>query len=215
MHQANKQTERSRAETSQRDKRRKLIMFVTVCLCIAALVVTAAFVYLRTSKTDPRERIVYRNLPGGGGGSLDIKISWNKEPADQAKRRRLLRRKRRKAGGRKTASAQQGQDITYLGDASKEGGDELLSQKQIQTVMQGNIRRLARCISEQARRDPSLRRVAIDFGVQGTGLVSYVKVNGESSGLFQACIAKRMNRIKFPTYDGTLTRASFTMNLGS
>ena len=53
------------------------------------------------------------------------------------------------------------------------------SLQQIQSVMEGNVQKLARCVLQQARRDPSLRRVSIDFGVRGSGQVSYIKVNGE------------------------------------
>ena len=106
-----------------------------------------------------------------------------------------------------------GEDVTYLGDATKEGGDDLLSQRVVQQVMAQSFSKLKPCVMQAARREPSLRQVVIEFGVRGTGHVATVKVNGKAGGPFQSCIFSRMQSIKFPSFDGQLTRAIFSMNL--
>ena len=70
------------------------------------------------------------------------------------------------------AEGREGEDVTYLGDASKGGGDELLSQKAVQSVMRSNFSKLTGCVQQEWRRNRGLRGVNIDFGVQGSGQVS-------------------------------------------
>ncbi|MCC6749560.1 MAG: serine/threonine protein kinase [Deltaproteobacteria bacterium] len=200
-----------KAELEDRHKARKhrTVIVVTVLIVLAILGAGGAVTfYVLRRQPEVREKIVYKDKTGEAVPNLKgIEVSWQAEPPEQAKARKLRKPKKKKAGGAA------GDDSTNLGDATQGGGDELLSQKVVQQVMQANLARLTPCVLQEARRDGSLRRVEIDFGVKGTGKVSSVKVNGQSASPFQVCVAGRMKAIQFPTFDGQLTRASFSMNL--
>jgi hypothetical protein len=161
-------------------------------------------------KTETREKIVYRDKKGQDLESLikGIDITWKKEPEDQATRRRKYAVKRRGKTGPSSTD-----DVTYLGDANKDGGDALLTTAAVQRVMQSNFNKLTPCMYEELRRNSSLRQVNIDFGIRGSGKVDRVVVNNQQSGPFVGCILTRMQRIQFPSFDGTMTRASFSMSL--
>ena len=198
------------ANRMDQDRRRRAILVGAVAGCLAILAIGVAIAaYYYTKKPETQERIVYRERDNLGKMIKGIGITWKKEPEDQAKKRKKLRRKRRRAGRGRGHD----DDVTRLGDATKQGGDALLSQKVVQNVMAQNFNRLKMCVVNEARRNPSLRQVVIEFGVRGTGRVSSVKVNGKRTGPFQGCIFKRMQGIKFPSFDGQLTRAVFSMNL--
>jgi serine/threonine-protein kinase len=201
-----------RAEQSQqqRDKRRRTILVVTITSCLMVLGAGGAVtVYYLRKDPETREKIVYREKQSDLDKLLkNIDVNWRKEPEDQAARRRKYGVKRRG----KTGPASN-DDVTYLGDATKEGGDALLTPAAVQRVMQSNFNRLIPCVYEELRRTPSMRQVNIDFGVRGTGVVSSVNVNGQAGGPLVSCILTKMQRIQFPKFDGTLTRASFSMSL--
>jgi serine/threonine protein kinase len=212
-HFESKRADQAEASRRQQDRRRRAVLIGVVAGSLAILAAGGAITaYYLTREPETRERIVYRERDNLGKLLKGIDITWKKEPEEQAKKRRKLRRRRRrvaKAGGGGAAD----DDVTRLGDVTKEGGDALLSQKVVQGVMASNFGKLKGCVVQAARRDPSLRQVVIDFGVRGTGKVSSVKVNGKRAGPFQACVFARMRSIKFPSFDGHLTRAVFSMNL--
>lgn len=211
VHRQNEAIERARAEGSHRAKRRRAVLVTTVSLSVVAVAAAGVVWYVLNSR---KPEVVVREVPGKPSEvQLKLDITWKNESAQTA--RRSASRRARKARARAGAAGSQLNDEheTHLGDVSQAGGDQLLSQQQIQSVMERNVQKLARCVIQQARRDPSLRSIAIDFGVKGSGLVSYVKVNGEGDGPFHACIAKGMQSIRFPSYDGSMTRASFAMNI--
>lgn len=128
--------------------------------------------------------------------------------------------RRRKAGGgggaARPAGSPGGDDFdapTVLGDATEGGGDEQLSQAQIQSVMNANARSLTSCILEERRRNPAIPRVDLDFVVQNTGKVSAVRVNGEKGTPIAACMLGKMRSFNFPRYNGPKTVASYGFTL--
>jgi len=200
---------RAEQEQQQQDKKRRARLIVVIVLGLAVIgggAGVAAYYYLRKPTT--LERIVYKEKANDPANLGKIEITWKQEPQDQAARRKKYAVKRPKKKG-----GPESDDVTYLGDASKEGGDALLTQAAVQRVMQNNFTKLTSCVYEERRRTPSLRQVNIDFGIRGSGMVSSVTVNGQSGGPFVGCILAKMQRITFPPFDGTLTRASFSMSL--
>jgi hypothetical protein len=79
-------------------------------------------------------------------------------------------------------------------------------------VMSDKYRKLVPCVLQEKRRNPSLSEITLHFGIRGSGMVSGVSVNGQKSGPFQSCMSGAMASIRFPSFDGSMTRASFTMN---
>jgi hypothetical protein len=194
----------------QQDRRRRAILVGIVAGSLGILATGGAITaYLLTKDPQTRERIVYRERDNLGTLIKGIDITWKKEPEGQAKQRKILRRRPRRSGKGRAED----DDVTRFGDATQEGGDALLSQKVVQDVMASNFGRLKSCVVSAARRDPTLREVVIEFGVRGTGRVSTVQVNGQRSGPFQGCVLQRMQAIRFPAFDGQITRAVFSMNL--
>ena len=144
-------------------------------------------------------------------GLSGIEFTMKADSPEQARQRLRSNRRRGRNGSRRRNS-----DLhspTRLGDASQGGGDELLSRDAIQQVMQLHMRPLARCILEETRRTPNMSNVSIDFAVRGNGRVSAVEVNGKTSGRLHSCIDDRMRTIQFPEFDGSVTRASFGVDL--
>jgi hypothetical protein len=104
-------------------------------------------------------------------------------------------------------------DVTNLGDASGDGGDETLDQAVVQRVMTQNFRVLVGCISEERRRNPGLHSVDMDFIIKGTGAVSAVKVNGQTGSVLAGCMYGKMQSVTFPKFNGSKTHASFSLAL--
>ena len=104
-------------------------------------------------------------------------------------------------------------DVTNLGDASGDGGDETLDQNVVQRVMTQNFRVLVGCIAEERRRNPSLHAVDMDFIIKGTGNVAAVKVNGSTSSPMAGCMYGKMQSVAFPKFNGAKTHASFSLAL--
>jgi hypothetical protein len=104
-------------------------------------------------------------------------------------------------------------EVTNLGDASSEGGDETLDQAVVQRVMSQNFRVLVGCIQEERRRNPGMKTVDMDFIIKGTGLVSAVKVNGQTGTPVAGCMYGKMQTVTFPKFNGAKTHASFSLAL--
>jgi serine/threonine protein kinase len=105
------------------------------------------------------------------------------------------------------------EEVTNLGDASSEGGDEQLDQAVVQRVMTQNFKVLVGCISEERRRNPALHNVDMDFIIKGTGNVSAVKVNGQTGSPLAGCMYGKMQTVAFPKFNGQKTHASFSLAL--
>ena len=104
------------------------------------------------------------------------------------------------------------EEVTNLGDASSEGGDETLDQNVVQRVMAANFKVLVGCIQEERRRNPALHAVDMDFIIKGSGTVSAVKVNGQTGSPLAGCMYGKMQSVAFPKFNGTKTQASFSLN---
>jgi hypothetical protein len=104
-------------------------------------------------------------------------------------------------------------EVTNLGDASEGGGDETLDQATVQRVMTQNFKVLVGCIGEERRRSPGVKTFDMDFIIKGTGLVSAVKVNGQTGTPVAGCVYGKMQAVAFPKFNGAKTHASFSLSL--
>lgn len=105
------------------------------------------------------------------------------------------------------------EEVTSMGDASEEGGDETLSAAQINDVMKQNFRVLGGCLKEEAGRNPSVRKLDLEFQIKGSGNVSAVRVNGESGSAVASCVFAKMQAVTFPRFNGSKTTATFSLGL--
>jgi hypothetical protein len=119
----------------------------------------------------------------------------------------------RKHSSHKGGGSNQYSDVTNLGDASGEGGDETLDQSVVQNVMKNNFKVLVGCILEERRRNPGLHNVEMDFIIKGTGNVAGVKVNGQTESAFAHCMLGKMQTVAFPKFNGAKTHASFSLSM--
>ena len=101
-----------------------------------------------------------------------------------------------------------------LGDVSQGGGgDDILSDSQVQRTMMENYRKLIPCVMNERRHNPGLHDVDMDIAIMGSGKVKAVRVNGQSGGGFASCILGRMQTFSFPSFNGKKTLASWSMSL--
>ena len=212
-HFAHKEADSLAEARLDKDKRRRTVTVLFVAMALIVLGAGGAVAaWFLTKDPEIEERIVYREKEADIDKLINgMEITWKKEPPQKKRKKRRRRPRRKSAGG--AAATKGGESVTYLGDATKEGGDERLTQPVIQRVMQKNFRKLIPCFLAARRADSSLREVNIDFGIKGSGRVNSAKVNGKGGGGLQSCILSRMKTIKFPSFDGALTPASFSMSL--
>jgi hypothetical protein len=99
-----------------------------------------------------------------------------------------------------------------LGDVSQGGGDDILSDGQVQQTMMANYRKLIPCLMTERRHNPGLTDVDMDLVIVGSGKVKAVRVNGQSGSSFSSCILSRMQSFNFPSFNGRKTLASWSFS---
>lgn len=192
------ENERQKSDAADRSaQRKKVVTLLGVAVTVLGLGAGGTVFYLAKLKPPPPETKVVEKDP-----EIKWDVSLKVDPAEKKKRRP-------KVGGK----AGEFDEVTNLGDASSEGGDEVLDPATVQRVMTQNYKVLTGCIMEEKRRNPSLSTVEMDFIVRGAGNVSAVKVNGSQTGALPECLHAKMQTVTFPKFNGSKTHASFTMNL--
>lgn len=204
-HAKHRRDEQRRAQAeiqhAKSERRRGGMLYVVIAAGIAALGGGAYFaVGALSDDTDSGER---------------ADITLVQEGGYQAKITRPSAPKRSKRGGKRVAGPGGGSgagndewDNQDLGDVSEDsGGDERLDvDTDINPVIQKHGGKLARCLSGGSR------SAHIQFIVKGSGKVSYVRVNGATSGPLHKCIDGAMRSMTFPTFNGSRTRAEFEIS---
>jgi hypothetical protein len=187
-------------ETSERKKSRAT--FFILSAAVAAVVAVAVF--FLWNRKDAEDAVLASRV-----GEADVDAFLKAVKLDFAQPKRPTARRAPSGGGR-------GDDFSNdlnLGDVTKGGGDEILSDGVIQKVMMTHYRKLVPCLMEERRRSPSMAEMDLEFVVLGSGKVSAVKVNGQQKGTFPSCVLARMQSFGFPSYNGRRTIASWSMAL--
>jgi hypothetical protein len=130
-------------------------------------------------------------------------------PAPREEQPRVAERSRH-GQPRRAAGAQH---VTRIDDLDSQEGDAILPPGVVRHVMQRHFRSLVPCAVAEKRRTRRLAEVTIDFGIRGSGQVGPVAVNGMASGPLLACIRDQLRQLRFPSFDGRLTRARFSMTV--
>jgi hypothetical protein len=203
---AREQAQSREAESKSRSAERgKGLLFGLIALGVLAAAGGGVWYFLKHAKaTNEASSTVV-----AGADDLDvssIKIETTVETPAGAK----SGRRRGRGGGRNRDSFD---GPVNLGDLSSGGGDEQLSQEQINAVMRSRIGSLAPCMGAERRRDPSFRSLSMDFIVRGSGQVSAVRVNGSDNSALAGCMRGRMSGFRFPKFNGARTVATFNMSL--
>lgn len=92
-----------------------------------------------------------------------------------------------------------------------EGGD-VLSQEDINKVMQQKFSLLTGCLREDAQRNGT-KKFDLDWLIKGNGSVSSVRVNGQTSSPVASCVFAKMQAIQFPECK-TCSKTHASMNFG-
>ena len=216
-HFAHKEADQMEVQRVEKDKRRRTFTLLAVALALIILGACGAVVAWLMTK-DPeivvqeKEKIVVKEtgLKEEELKQLLANLKVNLTVEKKKKKRKRRRGKRRTKGG--TAAAG-GEEVTYLGDATKAGGDERLSERQVNKVVQANFHKLVTCFYKARRGNPGLREMNINFGIGGNGKVRTAKVNGQQGGPLRTCVFGKLKTFNFPKFDGNLTPASFSMSL--
>jgi hypothetical protein len=194
---------RAQAEVvaAKQDKRRGFGMFGFIGVTVVALGIGAFFVVQKLQAAKEEEA---GSVAGLDEGTLEAKISF---PTVEGGNKGKRSGKRRSGGGGGAGGTKGGWDDTVdLGDASEGGGDERLSDAEINPVIQRHGGKLARCLSSTGSSTAD-----VWFQILGTGRVSFVKVNGETGSALANCIRGVMKGMQFPTFNGARTKANFSM----
>ncbi len=170
------------------ERRKSRAMIIIVGVLLAALG-AGSFVYLKNRKAAQEDVLASRVAEA----DIDAFIKTVKFDFDQKKR--PPRRNGGGGGGGKNDPFSGNQN---LGDVTKNGGDEVLSDNVIQKIMMGHYRSLVPCIMEERRRNPGLSDIDIEFVILGSGKLSAVRVNGQRNGGFPSCVLGRMQSFGFP-----------------
>ncbi len=139
-------------------------------------------------------------------GELQTKITFPTRSKSSGKKG--SRRGKRGSGSRGGAIGGDGfDDPLDLGDVSDGEDSERLDDTEINPVISRHGGKLGRCLSSTGSRHAS-----VQFIIKGTGRVSAVKVNGQTSGKLADCIGRVMRTMKFPSFNGPRTKAEFEMS---
>jgi Protein kinase domain len=120
---------------------------------------------------------------------------------------------KKKPATRRGGKADDFSNTMNLGDVSQGGGDDILSDSQVQSTMMSNYRKLVPCVMSERKHNPALHDVDMEIAITGNGKVKAVRVNGQSGGAFAGCILGRMQTFNFPSFNGRKTLASWSMSL--
>ena len=90
-------------------------------------------------------------------------------------------------------------------DLEGPGGEEQLSQSEIQQGMDGVFGAIRRCLILAAGDEPVTGRLVLGLRIEGTGRVSRVNLSGPaavSTGECGTCLRSAAQRARFPSFDG-------------
>lgn len=221
MEAATRMAEKARQDMEDKEKRAQrskvTLMMLILLLLVAAGGGTGFFLWKRTQEAriarENKEAELLAAKAKAEEAAADflkgVEITLKVDPPAAKTGGKRVHRPGQKGGGNAYS------DVTNLGDASdgSGGGEETLDQSVVAGVMNKNFKVLVGCILEERRRSPSLHTVDMDFIIKGTGNVSGVKVNGQTSGPFAGCMLGKMKTVAFPKFNGAQTHASFSLTM--
>ncbi len=163
----------------------------------------------RIASVEPTVRQLDDTGLEGDGTTLEARLSALQEGSIQPRftftppTKRPHRRHKRHGGGNADDDSGGGGPL----DFGSEGGAEILDSSAINPVIQRHGSKLARCLLSKGA-----SRADIEFSIKSNGRVQKVTVYGANPAA-TGCIQKVVKSMKFPSFNGTFTNASFDMSL--
>ena len=203
--------ERANAEVVHvaREKRRDRALYGTILAGVVGLGL-AGFGVFTVLRTDTGESDSAISLDDD---SFDITIGPSKNVAERRGRRNPNNRGKRtdrrsiKSPPPVGANTEAWDSAVDLGDVSQGGGEERLTDAQVNRALQGQGQKLARCMANSP-----VSQATVRFIVRGSGTVSYVGVNGSTSSPLAKCVRGAVQKVSFPSFDGVRDRRTFSIS---
>lgn len=192
---------RAQAEVAvqRKDKKRGVLLYLLIVLGLAGV---GAAVYFIIASTREAEKEKINGVSALEGASLKVSVSMPKKPPPPP----------RGAGGRPAGGGNVAQGNENLSlDMSDEGdeGSETLGMDRVYAVYSKYGGQLGGCLQSTGESSAN-----IYINIDGkSGRVSFVKINGKTSGPLFNCLARVLRGMKFPSINGPRTRAEFDISL--
>jgi hypothetical protein len=193
---------RAQAEVAvqRKDKKRGVLLYGLILLGLAGVALAVYFI-IASTRAAKKEKIDGVNAIEGA--SLKVTVSMPKKPPPA----------KRGTGGRRPTgggNVQQGNENLSL-DLSDDGdeGGETLSMERVYGVYSRYGAQLGGCLHSTGEGAAN-----IYINIDGkSGRVSFVKINGQTSGPLFNCLARVLRGMKFPSINGPRTRAEFDISM--
>jgi hypothetical protein len=199
---------RAQAEVAvqRADKKRGALLYGVIGLGVAGV---GALVYLLVATDviiDRQEREdKVEEIAAIEGATLDVKVSEPKKPPPSAKRTGGAGRRTGGGPGFRQGSENLALDLSDDGDE----GSETLDMGRVYQTYARYGGQLGGCLQSTGERSAN-----IYININGpSGRVSFVRVNGKTSGPLFNCLGRVLRSMKFPSINGPRTRAEFDISL--
>jgi hypothetical protein len=156
-------------------------IFAVLVIIGAGIGIYVKFIY------KPPEKVIVKKEISNDDFFKGLQISMKVDPPPPKKAHKAVKK------GPKNGAFDDSQAMNFGDD----GGD-VLSQEDINHVMQQKFGLLAGCLREEAGRNPGMKKFDLDWIVKGNGSVQSVRVNGQTGSPVASCIFAKMQAIQFP-----------------
>jgi hypothetical protein len=192
---------RAQAEVAvqSKDKKRGVVLYGLILLGLAGVALAVYFI-IASTRAAQKEKI--DGVAALEGASLKVTVTMPKKPPPK-----------RTTGGRRTTGGpgvNQGTENLSL-DLSDDGdeGGETLSMDRVYGVYSKYGGQLGGCLQSTGQ---SAANIYINIDGK-SGRVSFVRINGQTSGPLFNCLSRVLRGMKFPSINGPRTRAEFDISM--
>jgi hypothetical protein len=194
---------RAQAEVAvqRKDKKRGALLYVGIALGLAGV---AAAVYLVIQSRGAAQREAIEGVAAIEGASLKVTVSMPKKASAPPRRAQP-----RPQGGAAAAQGSEDLALDLTDDGAGDEGAETLDMSRVYGVYSRYGAQLGGCLQSTGERAAS-----IYINIDGkSGRVSFVRINGKTSGPLFSCLSGVLRNMKFPSINGPRTRAEFDISL--
>jgi hypothetical protein len=192
---------RAQAEVSAQTKAKRAgaAFYVTIALGVAAAAVAVYFIVQKARGSSETKVETVSTL---GAGSINVNVSLPKAPPKRPKNSGVSGQRSGTNNSGSTPNGSEDQNLDMSGDDDESSPP--LDMSTVYNVYSKAGGALGGCLQSNSERSANIGMI-----IDGpSGRVTFLKVNGKSSGGLQGCINRVMRGLKFPSA-GSRTRAEF------